>query len=186
MTKERTAAVTRDEVRVDRWCVIAAPASAFRWGRYGSYEPITPLWGKLLAKLRAEREAHLASEEHSYGYRGHCRLCGRLGPPPEVYLAKGWRSESRRECNVCGTEYLSFWRTRSGRCSDACWRAAKKAIKVPVTLRMLAAKKARRAAGRAGHKCAVCEAELTSLRSTRQYCSVKCRVAACRARKKAR
>ena len=77
-------------------------------------------------------------------------------------------------CRQCGRKYWRNYRSGGVYCSDRCAALARRA-------KYATTQGAARAAARAGRKCEGCGEPLRAARSTKRFCSVRCRVAAFRA-----
>jgi hypothetical protein len=161
-------------IRMAKGCIDTAPVWAFRTTKdefgHKVREPIAALWQPLLRRLRRQ-----AQTEHQRRLADYKRL---FPDRPKIwpkfhtisvatFYADGWRGREQT-CRVCRSRFYS---DRKWHCSDACARR--------FASQQLAARRSKaRAQARAGRTCAVCAAPLDALRSSKKYCSVKCRVAA--------
>lgn len=165
--------ITRDEVRISGYSILTMPERGV-----AGHRAVDRLWQPLVRELGAERDAYLASDEWQ-GQRivPWTGMPRRLPEPPHVPLPH----ERPSECRVCRKTFFQahgrYSKPRASFCTDACiaqWRRVKRADQRRQD-------SARRAAARADRVCAVCGEAIEAARSTRRYCSTKCRVAAHRA-----
>jgi hypothetical protein len=138
--------------------------------------------GEVFAGLPAEGyEVNVIATFPANSYRGRrklARLWRRLEreldakAPDELH--GGYREGvcCRRDC--C-RRFFAGYRDRGIYCSDHCRKRDRHAY-------LAAYRKGTRAAARAGRNCAHCGAALACQRSTRKFCSAKCRVCAARVR----
>ena len=157
--------ITRDEVRVDYYEVRTLPGGSFH---RDTGQPIARLWQPLLDQLRRqEREWWESGPATDPEWWGEFKSRVAVATP-----------DRRTTCVHCGRRFYYHYRYRSQWCSDLCARKAR-------APRIVAAVKARseaRAKARAGRTCETCGKPIKAQRATRQYCSVRCRVTAFRAR----
>jgi hypothetical protein len=157
--------ITRDEVRVQHFMVRTLPGGSFH---RDTGQPIARLWQPLLDQLRQQEREWWES-----------------GPVTKPELWGEFKShvvvatpDTQATCHHCGRRFYYHYRYRSKWCSDTCAQAAQ-------APRIAAAVKARsqaRAKARAGRRCKTCGKPIKAQRATKQYCSVRCRVTALRAR----
>jgi hypothetical protein len=163
----------------------------------GHYVGVEGLWGPLLTELRAEREGaipklkarHDQTEKWAAGWRPPIKW----KPPAEPNARMASHCVREYVCRECGTIYLSREYVRSGDlrvCSDRCKRAHHAAHNRayfrdnPRDSSMVnQARAKRREKAREGKKCETCGASMDAERSSKKFCSGKCRVAAHRASK---
>jgi endogenous inhibitor of DNA gyrase (YacG/DUF329 family) len=156
----RTKPITRDEVRLSTtlYCsglkarITTLPIDSVQKDKQGWRDkPIRPLWAPLLRSLNRK-----------------------LKPlePITCPCPDSWNNPCT--CEQCGREFLRVHNGSERFCSDRCVNAR----------RSIAAAKAvaaARADARDGRECETCGNELDAKRSTRRFCSTRCRVAAHRA-----
>ena len=158
--------ITRDEVRVDHFQVRTLPMGSFH---RDTKQPIAELWQPLLDQLRQQEiewwESGPAAKAELWGEFGESRV--RVVSP-----------DTQASCHHCGRRFYFHYRYQSKWCSDLCAREAR----APRIAAAVKAKSAARAKVRAGRKCKTCGKPIKAQRATKQYCSVRCRVTALRAR----
>jgi endogenous inhibitor of DNA gyrase (YacG/DUF329 family) len=88
--------------------------------------------------------------------------------PPRFELVEG------EPCRQCGRKFWRNYRSSGFYCSDRCAAIARRA-------KYAAAQGAARAAARRGRRCEGCGEPIEAARSTKRFCSTRCRVAAHRA-----
>ena len=149
--------VSRNEVRFDPWrqSITTLPIGSVNRNRQGEPEPIRKLWAPLLRQLT--RENHKPVECPQIAIRGiaFCQHCG----------GRFYRTE----------DYRGFY------CSDRCQSltdAPRRAARIAAYVK---ARSEERADNRETH-CDHCGKPIEAKRSTMRFCSVKCRVAAHRAK----
>jgi hypothetical protein len=163
--------VTRSEIRFNGRYISALPVDAVRKEDLGRIVPILELWAPLLCSLSQGRGRDDAQ---------WAQFFNAIGPPktpepmrlPDRYV---WPEPRLCSCQRCGCEFYRLG--GSGRfCSDVCaetfWRTSR-AVRA----------KAARAAAHADSRCTRCNEPIAAKRSDSKFCSVRCRVAACRERK---
>jgi hypothetical protein len=177
--------LTLDDVRFSsyKWRFTATPLWAYARDKWGSPEPIPTLWAGLLAELRAlaraGHEAHIqrrlklgrrvadgtasADEKSVFG------ILGRWLPEVPVILAGHYFRTRQQCCYVCHELFFATWPTRycSRRCLRARWRRRRQRSRTKVLEDL---------------RCGRCGGLFTPTRSDARYCSLRCRVAAHRAR----
>ena len=162
----RTRPITRDEVRVDHYEVRTLPGDSFH---RDTGQPVARLWQPLLDSLRQQEhewwESGPATNPELWGEFGESRV--RVVSP-----------DRQATCRQCGRRFYYHYRYRSKWCSDTCARKAR----APRTVAAAKARSQARAKVRAGRRCKTCSKPMKAQRATRQYCSVRCRVTAFRAR----
>jgi hypothetical protein len=170
---KRTKPVQRDEIRCG-WRIETMPVSSMYKNRDGDLEPIANLWAPLLRSLDQERR-----EDWEDWVKGG--LSSADSPPEPITVPHPYR---KLMCRHCGRIFYSADkgpRQNSGvmlYCSDKCVAAVHAAAMAPI----VKARAKARAAARANRKCATCGEPIKAQRSTMQFCSVRCRVAAHRAK----
>lgn len=171
--------VTRDEVRFDGQRITTVPADAVH-----QLEPIPKLWAPLLRQLneasKNEWEAGTPVREERE------RIFATVGFGPETWTPitaprPRWRSE--RQCRRCGRMfYTAATRLRVSTtryCSDHCADAvARERRHGKANSRWVQRRSEQSQAARADRKCAVCGAPLNSQRSSKKFCSPRCRMVA--------
>jgi hypothetical protein len=186
----RTAPVRRDEVRIDaQWRIRTLPADACRRIRYPArygYDAIPELFTPLVEELRQERVAWLADwQAQSAAATGIDRAFMMLAAgEPKIRRRLNslepripWPDGYPVFCRHCKREFFHRFRARPGAfCSDRCIAAHKNATHIAQL------SQARRAA-RADRVCEQCDAPLDAARSSKRYCSNRCRTAALRRRR---
>jgi hypothetical protein len=182
--------VSHEEVRIMGGRVVTMPPSAckikhapegycFVGGATYCYEPIERLWRPLVRQLRKEWPRYLESAEYRARKQQHeqrKRMIYRRRPlppwppvPPSIPRHE-YRYGTHR-CQRCGQAFLLVRGEGIGRyCTNACASKAR-----------TAGRTAKRAEARAGRVCQVCGEAIEAFRSTKLYCSTKCRVAEHRA-----
>jgi hypothetical protein len=161
--------ITRDEVRVHHYAVWTLPGGSFYRDAKQAGQPIARLWQPLLNQLRQQERAWWES-----GPAARPELWGEF----ESHVAVAY-PDTQASCRHCGRRFYYHYRCRSKWCSDRCARQAR-------APRIAAAAKARsqaRADARADRRCKTCGKPIEAQRASKQYCSVRCRVAACRRRR---
>lgn len=203
----RNEPVRRDEVLVGRyaqprfdwardWTIMTMPERTYRL-EDNCYVGIEGLWEQLLEELKAEREAEIPRLKARRDERANK---GRLHPSwkwetPAEPLAKMYDYRVREyACDECGTIYLSHeyarwkdWRFCSDRCKRAHHAAHNRAYfqDHPRDSSMVnRARTERRRGVREDRECETCGAYLNGERSSKKFCSDKCRVAAHRERRR--
>ena len=158
--------ITRDEVRVDHYQVRTLPTGSFH---RDTKQPIARLWQPLLDQLRQQEvewwESGPAAKPELWGEFAESRV--RVVSP-----------ERQASCRHCGRRFYCHRPYQSKWCSDKCARKAR-APRIAATVKV---RSQARAKARAGLKCETCGKPVKAQRATRQYCSVRCRVSAHRAR----
>ena len=152
--------ITRDEVRLsNRGAITTLPVRGCRASSKGdpygriTYLPMESLWLPLVRRLKVE-------------------------------MPKPWGVRPQT-CIVCGKQFFVSWRDRyrvhyrHPLCSDIC--AAERRNRARRDRRR--AKSEERQMGMSNRSCVHCGALLEANRATKHYCSVRCRVAAYRARR---
>ena len=156
--------ITRDQVRVDHYQVRTLPMGSVQAGH-----PIARLWQPLLDQLRQQErewwESGPAAKPELWGEFGESRVA--IVPP-----------DTQASCRHCGRRFYYHHRYRSKWCSDLCRRKAR----APRMAAVVKARSAARAKARAGRRCKTCGKPIEAQRASKQYCSVRCRVTAHRAR----
>jgi hypothetical protein len=178
--------ITRAEVRIEkkhgpvpRFAILTLPKRGVVAGRY-SYDAVESLWMPLVRELKAEYDAYLASKEWHQTDDFTRKYYGHYGTPRAPAIPSPWNEPC--ECRVCGQTFFQAhvtWRSkRQGSfCSDTCmdkWRRMKR-------VEQRKQDSARRAEARTNRTCEVCGEPIEAARSTKRFCSTKCRVAAHRA-----
>jgi hypothetical protein len=157
--------ITRDEVRVQHYAVRTLPGGSFH---RDTGQPIARLWQPLLNSLRQqEREWWESGPATKPELWGEFKSLVAVATP-----------DTQATCRHCGRRFYHHHRHWSKWCSDLCVQKAR-------APRIVAAVKARsqaRAKVRAGRRCETCGKPIKAQRATKQYCSVRCRVTALRAR----
>ena len=173
--------VTRDEVRLDHnFHFCAVPANAFRPGKRWptEREPIPALWKPLLRQIAREQKAYIEgplAEMRAYWQQLGIGGDGPLPEPPTLPHVDLWRKTS---CRHCGRGFYRIGKYLGHVCSEVCARkAALPGLKRKIA-RQTAARSKKRAEARAGRSCLVCGEPMEAKRSTKRYCSERCRVAA--------
>jgi hypothetical protein len=156
--------VGRDEVRVHHYEVRTLPGGSFH--RDG--QPIARLWQPLLDTLRQQHR-----EWWDGGPAAAPELWGEFKPRVRVV-----DPDTQATCRQCGRRFHHHHRHPSKWCSDLCAREAR----APRIAATIAARSKARALARASRTCKTCGKPIKAQRATRQHCSVRCRVAAHRAR----
>jgi hypothetical protein len=181
----RTAPVTRDEVRIIAPFTIGTlPADACQPpGIWGGWEPIAGLFEALIEELRKQYDAWLPADvARREAVNAIPGFRFRLGPPPPFEARVLWPRNSfsyPRRCRCCGREFFNTGLVTGACCSDHCMA---KRYRASVTTRN-AARSAERREARAQLVCRHCGKPLDAQRSSRRYCSGRCRIAALRARR---
>jgi hypothetical protein len=157
--------ITRDEVRVDHYRVRTLPIGSFH-----EKQPIARLWQPLLDRLQQEEmkwwESGPATKPELWGEFGESRVT--IATP-----------DTQASCHHCGRRFYHHHRHPSKWCSNLCAREAR----APGIAAMVKASSQARAKARAGRRCRECKKPIKDAsRASKQYCSVRCRVAAFRAR----
>jgi endogenous inhibitor of DNA gyrase (YacG/DUF329 family) len=165
--------LTRDDVRLGGLKISAAPAYAVREDEDGQPQPIAWLFASLLRSLNQERRERWKSLRE--------RLPKLEGWPPIALPVFGLTS--RRTCPQCGAAFYNTLAGPNGKlCSGRCVTAARRAANAVIVEK----RAARRAAARSNLHCEApgCGKRFAdeARRSTRRYCSDRCRIAAYRAR----
>jgi endogenous inhibitor of DNA gyrase (YacG/DUF329 family) len=88
-----------------------------------------------------------------------------------VPMPPRWELREAGPCHLCGKTYWQHDHSRGFYCSDHCANLARRA-------RYAIVQGAIRAMARAGRECRRCGKPLKAKRSTKRYCSTKCRIAA--------
>ena len=164
--------ITRDQVRVHHYEVWTLPYGSFH-GRHHrdrakALRPIERLWKPLLDQLhRQEREWWNSGPATKPELWGEFKSCVSVAYPSVPST-----------CRHCGRRFFHGYRRRSKWCSDLCAEQAR----APRGAATIKARSQARAKARAGRTCETCGEPIGAQRSTKQYCSVGCRVAALRAR----
>ena len=167
--------VTRDEVRFDGWSHITTlPVDAVRKKsktKFYDYEIIRRLWTPLLRQLNQAKKQEWQSEPKEH--RGKFYSI----EYPEV----GWRTRFCRHCEK--PFYDAFIRDAAGHrhstyCSDRCMSLAHAPRRAAWLAEFVKARSQQRAEARADLTCQACGKPLKAERSTRKFCSGRCRVAA--------
>ena len=158
--------ITRDEVRVDYYEVRTLPGGSFH---PDTGQPIARLWQPLLDSLRREErewwESGPAANPGLWGEFGESRV-------KVVY------PDTQASCRHCGRRFYHHHRHGGKWCSDLCAREAR-APRIAATVKT---RSQARAKARTGRRCETCGKPIKAQRATKQYCSVRCRVTAFRAR----
>jgi hypothetical protein len=176
--------IQRGEVRLDGYRIMTMPRRGVeeyrgRDSMIAPYQPIMRLWHPLVRRLEAERAAYLKSIDWK----------------PEIATRSigGWRSGQIKNavhdtgslyprhpatCRVCGETFFivsndQYWKSTTFICSDACL------VKRRAELR--AARRRKKADERGAmlskRSCRWCGGPVNATRTSRVFCSVKCRVA---------
>jgi hypothetical protein len=162
----RNTLVSRDEVRTYGFGLVAVPFDAcYRNG--DRLELNTAPLEPLVAELTAQWKEHRDEKRRRFPLWQHG-----WSPPPKMPGVVLGPSEV---CTVCGRQFVVVEHPRRGAivCSDTCSKISWQRPRAD-----------RRREARTGTKCLSCGVELDSKRSTRRYCSDRCRVAAYRQRRR--
>ena len=169
---------------------------------------VEELWRPLLDELCAEREEQILKRKAHWdefvklvSSRGHPLTSPDYKPPVEPktqFKSYGSSGIIEYQCHNCGSIFvscdLSYSLAHQGEplCSNACVRAHKSSVKkrwyhnhpdkAELIEKANAARARRSAERRQGKVCECCGGPIDAERSTKRYCSDKCRVAAHRRR----
>jgi hypothetical protein len=182
--------LTLDDIRFNRYAyrVTAAPPWAYAPDQWRSPQPIPELWAGVMAELQALAKAeYVAALKADFQRRAELKRridAGTASADEKIVFATAhlfgprldvprmlYYPNKQQRCWICGEMFFATWPTRycSRRCLRARWRRRwrRSRAKVPDDLR-----------------CGRCGGSFTPTRSDARYCSLRCRVAAHRARRK--
>jgi endogenous inhibitor of DNA gyrase (YacG/DUF329 family) len=181
---------------------ISAGSTNWEWWR-GHAEHVEELWRSLLDELSVEREAEIPRLVERYAHIGRVMAAHGLGggsgyePPPFSPLPRFTGDIFEYSCQQCGRIFLTKRRSKHAAiriCSDVCRRAYNATVKRAwyqnyefkdrLIERANAARARRNAERRKGRICQACGAPVEAERSSKKFCSDRCRVAAHRKRKR--
>jgi hypothetical protein len=160
--------ISRDEVRIEHYAVWTLPMGSFHRDGEQAGQPIARLWQPLLDQLRLQER-----EWWDSGPATQPELWGEF----KSHVAVAY-PDTQASCRLCGRRFYYHYRHRSQWCSDMCARE----VRAPLIAAAVKARSQARALARAGGTCKTCGKPIKAQRATKQYCSVRCRVTALRAR----
>jgi hypothetical protein len=156
--------VTRSEIRFNGHCISTLPVDAVRKEEFGRIVPLLELWAPLLCSLTRWRRRDDA----------WAQFFNAIGSPRKSQMPRYvWPEPRLCSCPRCGREFYRV-RGKARYCSDVCTKASR-AVRNEA---MAKSRSETRAAARADRHCARGNEPIMAQRSTREFCSVRCRVAA--------
>jgi endogenous inhibitor of DNA gyrase (YacG/DUF329 family) len=166
--------VRRDEVRFNGRTITTAPVDAvgaYEWGHPAGV--ILRLWAPMLRELNhAQRKEWESYAEARKKFAG-----SGTGAPEPITLPGSYElTMAPAPCRQCGRRFWRNHRSANGAfCSDHCAAFARRG-------KYAATRSKERAAARSSRRCEneACGRPIEAERSTKRFCSVRCRVAAFR------
>lgn len=174
--------ISRDEVRFNGNRITTLPLDSVTKGDewWSRREPISGLWAPLLRSLNRKR---LSLWKANADFREQAAKAGvRVSTKPPEPISAPYPYGFPCTCRHCGREFYRVLRSIGRYCCDPCAAAARAASRSAAAGRVVTERSAARAQARAGRACEQCGASLSAERSTRRFCTTRCRVTAHRQR----